>query len=638
VVRRHLLAALSTGLQARDEDAARQALGEIDWVVRGFARRRLERVLIDATLATGAWATSGDPTATGHVLRLASLYVRGSRDVTPDDPVAVDRAFVALPPAPAPSRRPILTGIAVFVLAMIVVFSITRIVMGRPAPSRAFQRPLAPPSAGAFRTGGTPLADPALELLLRVQLTELVVATDHAVNYGDVSDPDRVTRHAALLGDTAMTHHGPGLAAAWLALLGALDHWAHLIPADRAWDPAVADLRAASRAVSDQLAALGLGYYLDGDVVLGGGRRHAILYAYRVEHVAFVTADTVRRRVLGLRRLDHLNFSRALLGMHSEELGDPLVLLDQIDEHVASHLLGLLGTYGSYPLGDPRWRGSRRGIEVGAAAGAAVRTELLAALGADAPIARAIGELAADRGELLDRWREYLELHHLTLRPVDTALLPEGYLPSLAAVLPADQRERMAALDAEMAQLGVPMIASRLHDLVAATVRRHEAQHAFDADRGAPLAQPVSLQMLVGPVLDADGVERPLARRAQGELSAYVSQIASDPVTPHLALWALARSAFDRTRWGRPESYVAAVVIDGLARELDVPSAGVVVHGGKIDRDRLGQLSVALAGVRGAELRAAAARLWAQLFAEGYVAITDVPAPDVAPAHAPPPR
>ena len=607
MVRRHLLAALSTGLKARDEDAARHALGEIDWVVRGFARRRLERVLIDATLATRTWATSGDPTATNHVLRLASLYVLGARDVARRSDRG-RRAFVALPPAPAPSRRRSSPhrGVPARDARRVL---ITKIVIGRPA-DRTFQRAQAPPSSGAFLTGGTPLADPALEALLRNQLTELIVATDHAVNYGDVSDADRVKRHAALLGDTAMTHHGPGLAAAWLALLGALDHWAHLIPADRAWDPAVADLRAASRAVSEQLAALGLGYYLDGDVVLGGGRRHAILYAYRVEHIAFVVAGTVKRRVLGLRRLDHLNFSRTLLGMQSEELGDPLLLLDQIDEHVASHLLGLLGTYGLYPLGDPRWRGSRRGIEVGAAAGAAVRTELLAALGADAGIARAIGDLAADRGQLLDRWREYLELHHLTLRPVDTALLPEGYLPSLAAVLPEDQRERMAALDAEMAELGVPMIASRLHDLVAATVRRHEAQHAFDTDRGGSLIQPVSLQMLVGPVVDADGVERPLARRALGELSAYVSQIASDPVTPHLSLWALARSAFDRTRWGRPESYVAAIVIDGLARELDVPSAGVVVHDGKIDRDRLGQLAVAIAGVRGSELRAAAARLW----------------------------
>jgi hypothetical protein len=625
VVRRHVIAALATGLRFGDEDAARRALGGVDWIVRGPARRRFERALIDAALATGAWATSGDPSATAHVLRVALLRTHGVRAVDAADAAAVERAAAALPVPPAPTTRPTLTAVAAAAGALLVTLALLTILVG-PAPvdHAAYARPLPPASAGAYRTGGRPLADPALETLLRKDLADLIVATDRAVNHGDLSDADRVGRHAALQAPAAIVAHGPALAGAWRAMLDALDHWAHLIPADPGWDRAVAELRAGARGVSDQLAALGLGYFVDGDVVLSRGLRHAIIYAYRVEHVAFVAAGGKSQRVLGLRRVDHVNLARTLLGMQSEDLGDPLLLLDQIDEHVATHLLAVLADDGRYPLGDARWRAGALGTELGIVAGAAIRTELYAALGADADAARTVGNLTSARGELLDRWREYLQLHDLTLRPVDTALLPSSYLPSLAPVLPSDQRAQMAALDAEMADVGVPRIAARLHDLVAATVRRHEAQHAFDAARPAPLSQPTSLQMLVGPAELGDGVERRLARAARNELSAYVSQIASDPATPHLALWALARSAFDRGRWGRPEAYVATVVISGLARELDVPSAGVLVKDGKIDRDRLELLAVAVAGKTSDEVRAAAGRLWASLFDEPYLAVVDV--------------
>jgi hypothetical protein len=50
MVRRHVLAALASGIAAGDEDAARAAIGRIDPVLRGVARRRLERALIDAAL------------------------------------------------------------------------------------------------------------------------------------------------------------------------------------------------------------------------------------------------------------------------------------------------------------------------------------------------------------------------------------------------------------------------------------------------------------------------------------------------------------------------------------------------------------------------------------------------------------
>lgn len=635
MVRRNVLAALARGIEAGDDDAARAVLARIDWILRGLARRRFERALIDATLAAPAWAATGEPDGTRHILRLAALAVRRAKDVASADPEVVAAAYAKLPTAPRPMRAPILTlGAAVVGIAMLTMV-IGTLFSSDIAAARSYLRPAPPPSAGAFQTGGTPLSDPALEALLRDDVADLVVLTDHAVNKGDLSDPDRVAKHAALMAPAAIVKLGPHVAAAWAELLRELDHWAHLIPADGGWDRAVIELRAAARAVSDEFAGLGLGYHVDADVILRDGMRHGILYAYKVEHVAFVKEGVKTQRVLGLRRLDHVGVARTLLGMQSEELGDPMLLLDQIDEHVATNLLPVLSERGEYSLGDPRWQRTGWGMELAQTAGAAIRRELLAALGTDAAPARTIGELVADRGELLEHWREYLSLHDLMLRPVHTALLPANYLPSLEPVLPADERARMAALDDEMAQIGMPKVAARLHDLVAATVRRHEAQHAFDAERDTPLFQPTSLQMLVGPVEDADGVDRRIARQCRTELSAYVSQIASDDATPQFALWALARSAFDKGRWGSPESYVAVIVIPGLARELDIAPAGVLVAGGEIQRDRLAELGVAIAKRSDDDVRAAAARLWAQLFAEAYIPLVDVPAPAVAAAHAP---
>ena len=54
VIRRHVLAALAVGVEAGDDAAAREALGQADWILRGPAKRRLQRAMIDAMLLTGA--------------------------------------------------------------------------------------------------------------------------------------------------------------------------------------------------------------------------------------------------------------------------------------------------------------------------------------------------------------------------------------------------------------------------------------------------------------------------------------------------------------------------------------------------------------------------------------------------------
>ena len=390
----------------------------------------------------------------------------------------------------------------------------------------------APPAIGAYRYGGEPERDSELEDVLGEQLAELAVAADQARTGHSQADRDLTWVTKQMRASSEIARRGPWLYAAWLRLLDAIDHWSDSPYGSRGYRDAEHELRVAARDVSDQLATLNLAYYVDAAVFVNHGAAHAVTFAYRVEHVVFVHQGHDRKRVLELRRLDRLNAERTLLGMQSELLGDPVILLDQIEDFVSDRLAPVIAG-GGYLLGDDTASVRR----LGGAAGAAVRAELLAS---SEPVA----------------------------------------------------------------------------DLVVATVRRHEARHAIDIDRDTPLRMPAPLSALVGSH-DGDA----FAQRARAELAAYTSQIAGEPHTPQLALWNLATQAFHHERWGTPESYVAVVVIEGLARH-----AGAVLHmpsvrRGQLDRTQLAELALPLASLSDEQLRAAARALWLELYDEPYVAI-----------------
>jgi hypothetical protein len=213
--------------------------------------------------------------------------------------------------------------------------------------------------------------------------------------------------------------------------------------------------------------------------------------------------------------------------MQSEQIGDPVVLRDQIEDYVADRVVPVLGGDG-YDLGD-----DARGVRmVGRAAGEAIRRELAAS----------------------------------TQSPVE---------------------------------------------LVVASVRRHEARHGIDRDRDTPLRLPLPLAAFLGPH-DDDA----FALRARGELAAYVAQIASDRSTPQLALWNLATQAFRLSHWGSPESYVAVVVLEGLAARTGAPLHLPAALRGQPDRARLAELVLPLTGLTDDELRIAARALWVDLYGE----------------------
>ncbi|HSK03738.1 MAG TPA: hypothetical protein VK932_20940, partial [Kofleriaceae bacterium] len=390
--------------------------------------------------------------------------------------------------------------------------------------------------------GGAPARDPGIEQVLAGELPRLVAA-------GAARRPEDV---AALRDHAAFAGHGDALRSAWRGLIDCLDRWLALDEARPGYRRTARELRARAIAVSDQLAAARLGYYLDATLLPEHGRRPPGLSTYRIEDVAFVRANTERTRVLGLRRLDRRD-DVAALGMANDE-HDPVVLLGQVDEKVEHQVLPILAG-ADFPIGDDGWQHSRRGRRLAQIAAGAIRRELHAALGPDA--ADAAGPAALDR------------------------------------------------------------TAARCRRLVASSVGRHEAQHGIDRGRGG-LRHPQALVAVLG------RASQPFALRARLELSAYISQIASDTWLPQLVLWNLARHAFRGTYVGHEESYVAIVTLEGLARHFGLlPPGPLIRENGEVDRDRLAALVEPLADIGTLELRSAAAALWAELFGEPLVRIYD---------------
>jgi hypothetical protein len=592
-------------------------------VLRGAARRRLDRALTTAMRETGE-VLGDDPETTRHVLKAAALAVAHS-DYPPSNRTGVAIEYAALPTLAVPRLWIATTAAAMFAAAALTALVVALIAWRPHTPVTIYPRPLPTATVDALRTGGQPVADPVIADLLGRDLAQLVVEIDADRRSGEHST-QRLAHGEQLAASPAIAAHGPRLTAAWQAMLAAFDRWVDLPSTGDEYALTSEELINLVHAVSDELVAAGIGYYVEATVLAGaGGGGHALVYCYRIEEVGFVEAGGKPRRVLSLRRLDDLNASRTLLGMESTQLGGAVLLLDQIEEHVASKTLRALAPDAPYPLGDAVWAALPENKPIAMTAGQAARRELVRWLGEDdAETGGQIARLLDERARLIETWRTKLARDNTVLHPVDSLLLPGYLLPKLDGMVATVQRQRAQAIDDEILRLGALRIAARLQQLVAATVRHHEAQHAADEDRASRPPYPAQLEAYLGPLVRRNGERRQLAMHVRAELAAYVSQIANDPVTPQLVYWDLIGFAFDRNAWGRPESYAAVVASEALARALKLPSQPLI-HDGSIDRTRLAEVGTAIAALSDDELCAAAETAWRELFHEPLTRIVDLP-------------
>jgi hypothetical protein len=368
VIRRHVLAALATGVEAGNDDAAREALLHTEWVVRGPARRQLERALLDAALISKAMVTSVDPEAMRHVQRVAALSLSGRYDVDATKPDEVTQAYANLHVDRAPTPlATVLVGGAIVIAAVLLVWACVAL----RAPQR-HGRGEHPIPWGAFAIGGVPAYEPAMASLLTEDLPSLVVKIDED-RHGGGRARDPVLR--ALRASKVIAAHGAGLTHAWHELIDALDVWADAPAHSKGYKAAESSLRASAQHVSDAFAALGLGYHLEASVMTERGTSHGAVFAFRVEEIVYVHVGGEPHRVLSLRRLDSLNVTHALLGMQTEELGDPVVLLDQVEWFVV-HKIAPAVLDGDFALGDDSFARSATGRGLARAAGQAIQREL----------------------------------------------------------------------------------------------------------------------------------------------------------------------------------------------------------------------------------------------------------------------
>lgn len=581
ITRTLALDALAAAADAGTEDAAKERLRRVDPVLRPLVRARVRAAQREAWLSVTA------DQGTGHALRLAYLVAARAVPEGETSVESVEQAYAAKRVRREPPRWWATWSLAGLAVAALVTVALVLAL-----------RPSDPRTSAAGR-------------LLSKQLGAWVVALDRygreAQDGGAGSDAKGALEdaRAALLGDA------PGaLGTAPAEALRKMVEQAELLASpcdDCSSDPLMEAVRALDRALAEARQP----YFLDAEVLREDGVRSVIVTSFVVERERRLRSGAVDERLLRIRRLDRLNWSPSHLGFTRASLEAALVVQDQLDGLVVRRILPSLAAGGAMPLADRDDRRDDRDAGWVAAveerAGRAVRDELGGLPGLDATAASRAGDLLFRRRELLDRMGRDLRRAGLALDEPETLTLPEDLLAQLDGKATADDLRALRSLDDELGGDGVRGAFTALHEAVAVSVERHEAQHRVDLALGDAFVVPEVLRAATGA-----GEETPhWVRRAALELSAYLSEIARDERTAGTNLAMAARFALSADQFGTPESYAILVILDELGEEAGVAREPL---GRVVRRGRIAGRVVDLLDLPPDSLRAAARRTWERLF------------------------
>jgi len=487
-----------------------------------------------------------------------------------------------------------------------------------------------PPATGAFAAGGRPTGgQPALDRAFGKDLPDYAITLDkwaterragHAADDGALA-----AARQAVLAEDARQVLGDAASTALAALL------------DRARDVAVAPSgeldRAAdalSRAVlafDDQLAAAGLGYLVDSDVMeyLDDGRRLVLLFSFTVEQVVLYRTANGDVRALHLRRLDELNWTYALLGFTSPRRREALILVAQVEERLVDRLLPQFGQDPPpfflleeedrqtdwYPLL------AARAVEV-------IRGEYGVGTG-DRNATERLGELLARRKQLFSAWDRGLSRRGISIESPTAMRLDWDYRKELAGLIAEGDLHKLAEIEKALESEVLAASFDAARAVLIRSVERHEVQHRIDNTHADPLPMPAALEEFVGPLTGPGGKANESATHARAELSAYLSELARDPDTAGVATTILVQFAIAPPHWGTSECYAALVILEELAKELDLPGREPLVAAHAVERGRVTATYIALTNVPRAQLRDAARRLWERMFARPLETISTAP-------------
>lgn len=191
------------------------------------------------------------------------------------------------------------------------------------------------------------------------------------------------------------------------------------------------------------------------------------------------------------------------------------------------------------------------------------------------------------------------------------------YRTEMEGLVTHRQMDELDEIQAELKRPAMQAAYARVHDHFAQSVERHEAQHRLDYAKLYKLPMPPALAEYVGDLPEGLAGQGTLASSALAEMSAYLSELARDPLTPKLNLTLLMRYLLDKRTWGMSESYAALVIVEGLADELGIAHEDFVV-GRSINRDTIARVYEVMAKTDTAKLQSAAKVLWARSFAAEF--------------------
>lgn len=563
--------ALQRGAEGASSIAAEEALAPFDPLLRWLVRRRVLRLLRRAERE----CPLGDP---AHTFRLAALMGAGRAVEAPEDEQAVLEAFRELgEPTGAVRRGPWLSASAVVLLGGCVVAGLGW---------RHATRPFSPRETPAG-------------VLLGDQLPRYVTALVRA-------DDPRVATVRASLAEGAPGAVGEEPARALDAVFRSME------AVRKSQEPAAVDgFRAAVAGLSRALAASGLPYFVDGELLPGKDGLQPLLLSYYVQSEAVARGPEGPVRVVQLWRLDDLNVAHGYLGFTRPHTPAAIVLLDQVEEHLIQVTLPAAAPDGRVELVDARTRekGEAWVFEVEERASVVARAHY-ASLGEPlASDARRLGARLAERRDLVRKWQSTLRGQGMEL-VVPRALFPDvKYESELELRVPRVDLRTWESIHDELRER-LPSF-ERLRDLYVAGLERHEVQHRLDYARGLIPVPPLLCRLL-----DHDNpLDAPvgtLPARARDELSAYLAALAEAGDSPLLELLVLSRFVLDAEQGRTPYTYAAVAVYLALARELGIDIEPLL--GRAITRERFARLALPLWQRTPEEIEKAAARAYATEF------------------------
>lgn len=538
--------------------------------------------------------------------RLALVRACGDASGLPDDVDAIRERFDALAPKTAPARRRPTLALLGALIALSLIGGVAVFVVTRPPESLHAEMP---ESRGAWTEGGRPeRGDDATRELFERGLPRYVTALDAfrvARGQGGAASAADLDHRRARLAEDAAEALGRDGASFFTAVL---DQSRQVVESGGAADSHLRSVDALNAAI----ASRGLAYYVDAEVLTETrtGQHRVYLSTFTVERVRYYRVADTRVRALRLKRLDHLNFARAVLGFTRPQVSDGLVLLGRVEGYLVNTILPGLAEGARMPLVDEgsRARAWARHAEIIAALDA--RRELEARLGASG---RALADIFARRQRVFDAWEEQLGPQGIRVaRPPRFDFDVDDYA-RLEPRVPREQWRELSGVARESRSDETRAAYRAFEEAFVASVERHEVQHRLDYAAGTlEGAMPPELEALVGPLASPLGGSNRRARRALAELSAYLSELARGPSIVRTNLALFAQHVLNQRAWGSPECYAALVVFEGLADRLGVTHSELIV-GGHIDREAFVDLYAALRD-RPDAIPDAASDLWAHLF------------------------